>query len=93
MTSRLIYHDDPADDGVLTITNKTTGMNVVNVNLPDLLSRLANYDDLHRYEPQEFLDRGYDYQLEFFIKGDKLAYVNISISVLGWSKRIQFEEL
>lgn len=93
MTSRIIYHDDPADDGFLTIINKETGMQVVTVNLPDLLSRLANYDDTQRYSEQEFLDRGYDYSLDFFLKGDKLAYVNISISVLGWSKRIQFEEL
>lgn len=35
----------------------------------------------------------YIFQLDFYLKGDRLAYVNISISVLGWSKRVQFEEL
>mgnify|MGYP001264738661 CR=1 FL=1 len=93
MTSRIIIHDDPADDGVLTIKNRTTGMEVVRVNLPDILSRLRNAEEIHRYSAQEFLDRGYDYQLDFYIKGDRLAYVNISISILGWSKRIQFEDL
>lgn len=59
----------------------------------DLLSRLRTSEEIYRYSEQEFLDRGYDYQLDFYLKGDRLAYVNISISVLGWSKRVQFEEL
>ena len=93
MTSRILYHDNAAEDGILSVVNKTTGMEVIHVNLPDLLSRLRNSEEIYRYSAQEFLDRGYDYQLDFFLKGDKLAYVNISISILGWSKRIQFEEL
>ncbi len=93
MTSRLLYHDDPAQDAILSVTNRETGIEVIRVNLPDLLSRLRTSEDIYRYQPQEFLDRGYDYQLEFFLKGDRLAYVNISISILGWSQRIQFEEL
>lgn len=93
MTSRILYHDDAADDGRLTITNKVTGQEVATLNLPDILSRLRTSEDIYRYSAQEFLDRGYDYQLDIFLKGDRLAYINISISVLGWSKRIQFEEL
>lgn len=93
MTSRIWYHDNPEDDGILSVVNNTTGMEVIRVNLPDLLSRLRTSEDIYRYSEQEFLDRGYDYQLDFYLKGDRLAYVNISISILGWSKRIQFEEL
>lgn len=93
MTSRLIYHDEAKDDGILYIRNKETGVNVGTLNLPDILSRLRTSDELHAYTEQEFLDRGYDYQLSIFLRGGKLDYVNISISVLGWSKRIQFEEL
>ena len=37
--------------------------------------------------------QGYDYQMDFFLKGGELAYVNIGISVLNWSVRVQFEEL
>ena len=70
-----------------------TGQEVATLNLPDILSRLRTSEDIYRYSAQEFLDRGYDYQLDFYLKGDRLAYINISISVLGWSKRIQFEEL
>lgn len=93
MTSRILYHESPADDGILSIVNKNTGFEVVRVNLPDILSRLRTSEDIYRYSPQEFLDRGYDYQLDFFLKDGKLAYLNISISVLGWSKRVQYEDL
>lgn len=93
MTSRIIFHENAAEDGILSIVNKNTQVEVVRVNLPDLLSRLRTNEDRFRYSEQEFLDRGYDYQIDFFLKGDRLAYINIGISVLGWSKRIQFEEL
>ena len=93
MTSRIIYHNNVADDGILSVVNKKTGVEVIRVDLPDLLSRLRTSEELYAYSEQEFLDRGYDYQLDFFLKGDRLAYVNISISILGWSKRVQFEEL
>lgn len=93
MTSRIIYHSDPSADGVLSVTNRKTGVEVIRVNLPDLLCRLRTSEDTFRYTPQEFLDRGYDYQLDFYLKGGRLSYVNISISVLGWSRRVQFEDL
>ena len=93
MTSRIMIHDNPADDGLLLITDRRTGAAVAALNLPDILSRLRTSDDLHAYSPQEFLDRGYDYDISLFLKGGRLSYANISISVLGWTKRIQFEEL
>ncbi len=93
MTSRLIYHDDPADDGRLVIMNRETGEKVADFNLPDILSQLRTSESIYRYSEQEFLDRGYEYQIDVFLRGGNLAYINIGISVLGWSKRIQFEEL
>ena len=78
---------------MLSIVNRNSGQEVIRVNLPDLLSRLRNSEEIYRYSAQEFLDRGYDYDLDFYLKGGNLSYINISISVLGWSKRIQFEEL
>lgn len=93
MTSRLLYHGDEQSDGRLVIVNKNTGLAVVNVNLPDLLSRLRTSQDLYRYGEQEFLDRGYEFQVDVFLHGGELAYINISISVLGWSKRVQYAEL
>ncbi len=99
MTSRLIYHSGTradggvADDGVLSITNLETGYEVAALNLPSVLAQLRNSDDLHRYAEQEFLDRGYDYTLTIFLRGGKLSYITIAIDILGWSKRIQYEEL
>ncbi len=99
MTSRLIYHDSSTragsieDDGILSITNLKTGVEVVALNLPATLSQLRSSDELHRYSEQEFLDRGYDYSITIFLRGGKLSYIMIEIDILGWSKRIQFEDL
>ena len=93
MTSRIFAHDNMADDEVLVVEHKETGKRVIEVNLPDLLGRLCNYDELHRYSRQEFLDRGYDYDLSFFLSGGSWVYANVSIGVLGWSKRIQNVDL
>ncbi len=99
MTSRLIYHSgtradgSAADDGVLSVTNLETGEEVAAFNLPSVLAQLRNSDDLHRYQEQEFLDRGYDYTITIFLRGGKLSYITIEIDILGWSKRIQYEEL
>lgn len=94
MTSRILKHDDYKQDGHLLIKSKETENTVVNVNLPDLLSRLRTSEE-YSYSAQEFLDRAYDYKLQFFIQGGKLkyCYITISVNVLSWSKRIQFEEL
>lgn len=94
MTSRILKHNDINQDGRLLIKSKETGKMVVNVNLPDLLSRLRTSEE-YNYSAQEFLDRAYDYKLQFFIQGGKLkyCYITISVNVLSWSKRIQLEDL
>lgn len=93
MTSRILYHDRAEDDAILSVTNRKTGVEVIRVNLADMLSRLRTAADIYRYSPQEFLDRGHDYQLTFFLKGDTWEYVNVEISVLSWAKRIQYEHI
>lgn len=92
MTSRLLAHSSTSDDAKLIITNKETGNSVVTVDLATMLSRLKSYDD-YIYTNQQFLDRGYDYRLQFYLVGDKLKYVDICIDVLSWAVRIQYEEL
>ena len=104
MTSRLVYHTttngrgdvvaDASQNAILSIVNKTTGIEVAAIDLPYYLSQLRTSEDRYRYTEQEFLDRGYDYDIALYLVGDRLRYVEISINVLGWSKRIhQFEEL
>ncbi len=97
MTSRLIYHDGTRadgieDDGILSITNLKTGVEVVEFNLPAVLSQLRSYSE-YRYDEQEFLDRSYDYTITVFLRDGHLSYITIAIDVLGWSKRIQYEDL
>ena len=99
MTSRIIAHTNPADDATLYIYNKEKDEEVATLNLVDLLCRLRNYDDLHRYTPQEFLDRAYDYNIEFFLKAGKPAYIDVTtyvaigVNILSWSRRVQLVQL
>lgn len=93
MTSRLLFHKEATADAVLTVTEKESGKELIRVNLPDLLSRMRTSDELNRYTPQEFLDRGYDYHLTFFLQGDRWAYVQVEIGVLSWTQRFQFEQI
>ena len=89
MTSRILYHDRAEEDAVLTVTHRETGREVIRVNLADMLARLRSADELHACSEQEFLDRGYDYRMTFFLKGDTWEAVDLEISVLNWSRRIQ----
>lgn len=93
MTSRILWHDDPAADGVLLVTHRPTGKVVARLNLPDCLSRLRTAEETAAYSRQEFLDRGYDYNLSLFLNDGRLVEVEVSISVLGWAQRWQLEEL
>lgn len=92
MTSRIIYHKRAEEDAILSITHRESGKEVVRINLADMLSRLRSSANIYRYTPQEFLDRGYDYRLVFFLKEGGWQYAEIEISVLSWAKRIQYED-
>ena len=88
MTARL-YADEPDNQAKLTIRHRSTERNVIEADLCNLLGQLRNYDETQRYTLQEFLDRGYDFRLTFFLKGGEWQYTDVSIGILGWSKRIQ----
>lgn len=45
-------------------------------------------------DTQEFLDREYDFQLDIALGEDSMpVYIDISVNVLGWTKRIHFTDL
>ena len=90
MFSRLIWHPVEENDknAILTITNKTTGEEVARINLADCLAQGRGAFERH-YSAQEFLDREYDYKLDFFLQGNQWKYMQLSISILDWVKRIQ----
>ena len=90
MFSRLIWHPKEKDkNAILTITNKTTGEEVVRINLADYLAQGRGVFEARHYSEQEFLDREYDYKLDFFLQGNQWRYAEIRISILDWVKRIQ----
>lgn len=91
MTSRLMWQDEGADNARLVVTHRDTQREVINVDLADLLTQLRTSVELQLYGRQEFLDRAYDYSLTFYLVNGKLS--SVTIGVLGWSKRIQYEDL
>lgn len=91
--SRLLWR--PAEQesaAMLVIRNRQNGKEVVRMNLPYYLAEGRNAF-LVPYPEQEFLDREYDYNLNFFLRGDKWEYVDLTISILNWSRRFQAVEL
>lgn len=76
-------------DALLTIYNKRSQKTVATIDLADCLAQGRGAFEYLHYSPQEFLDREYDYKLDFFLKGDTWQYIDLSISILSWSKRIQ----
>lgn len=86
---RLFHHpDNTADNARLQIFNKADGTKIVDIDLVYYLS-LARTASERIYPIQEFLDREYDYRLNFVLAGNEWKYMTISISVLSWSLRIQ----
>ena len=87
--NRLIWSANPDDNATLIIRNKETGDEVAAINLTDALAQGRNAYDTYAYSRQEYLDRSYDYYLDFFIKNDVWQYADVRINVLSWAHRIQ----
>ena len=94
--NRLIYHSPQTEspqNALLVIRNLRSGKEVARINLPDCLAQGRGAFAFQNYSPQEFLDREYEYKLDFFLRGDTWQYIDLSISILSWSKRIQRVDL
>ncbi len=89
MFNRLMYSTTMEENAVLCIRKKSTGKDVVMINLPAILCNARTYFEGQSYQPQEYLDREYDYRLEFFLKGDSWQYVSMYIHMLPYAIRIQ----
>lgn len=87
--NRLVWHELPDENALLIIRNRTTGKEVAAINLTDFLSQGRNAYDQFAYSRQEYLDRSYDYYMDFFIRNDIWQYAEVRINVLSWAKRIQ----
>ena len=97
--SRLVYHkDDASRNPRLIITNREDGYEIVNIDLCYILALARTAYEYEHYGIQEYLDREYDYRLDFGFERkpdghDTWKYVTIHIHVLSWALRIQNEEL
>lgn len=95
--SRLISHSDARQDTRLIISNRDTGHEIVNIDLCYYLALARNAYEYEHYSVQEYLDREYDYRLDFGFEGTGTAetwkYITIHIDVLSWALRIQNEQL
>ena len=93
MTSRIVYNENrPELNATLSIVNKTTGNETVKVDLPYMLLLLRSSQELG-WSKQEFLDRGYDYRLTFFLSGGRWVSAEVSVGILDWSVRISNTDL
>ena len=112
MFNRLVYKnadvsedrygfDDPAEvartkNAVLLIRKADTGDIVFGINLPYILSSGRTYQERY-YHYQEYLDREYDYRLQFIIKGGRVdgieLFIGMDVHVIPWAMRRQHEQL
>lgn len=91
--NRLVWHEEADKNALLIIRNRKTGNEVCAINLTDFLAQGRNAYDAFAYSRQEYLDRAYDFYLDFFIKNDKWQYAEVRINVLSWALRIQNVDL
>ena len=95
--SRLIQHEDARENARLIIRNRETGHEIINIDLCYYLALARNAYEIQNYGIQEYLDREYDYRLDFGIEGEgekeTWKYITIRINVLSWALRIQNEKL
>lgn len=95
---RLFSDEDVRRNPRLIIRNRENGTEVVNINLCHYLSLARNAYEIQHYSVQEYLDREYDYRLDFGLGKnnsghDTWKYMTIRLGILSWSLRIQNEEL
>lgn len=90
-TSRLMYKQQTAQNAILRITRLSDNKVIVLINLPATLYDGAGIQHYVRWGAQEFLDRCYEYNLDFFLKGDTWegATLKVNLNMVPWVLRIQ----
>ena len=87
--NRLVWHEKSDDNALLIIRNQNTGKEVCAIDLAYFLAQGRNAYDLFAYSRQEYLDRAYDFYLDFFIRNEKWQFAEVRINILSWAMRIQ----
>lgn len=85
-----------ASNAVLLIRKKDTGEIIFGINLPYILSSGRTYQERY-YHYQEYLDREYDYRLQFIIRGGRVddiqLFIGAEVHIIPWTVRQQHEIL
>ena len=85
-----------ARNAVLLIREKDTGEIIFGINLPYILSSGRTYQERY-YHYQEYLDREYDYRLQFIFKGGRVDelqfFIGTHVHIIPWAMRHQNEHL
>ena len=85
-----------ARNTVLLIREKDTGEIIFGINLPYILSSGRTYQERY-YHYQEYLDREYDYRLQFIFKGGRVDelqfFIGTHVHIIPWAMRHQNEHL
>ena len=93
-TSRLFHREDTAKNDRLYVKSHKSG-ETFEFDLPEYLSKGREAYPATGWSKQEYLDREYNYN--FMVEFNELdtgwRYIQISIGILSWSKRIQNEQL
>ena len=96
MFNRLRYNTTTQKNAVLCIRKRPSGEIVALFNLPYILCQGRMAYEINNYQPQEYLDREYDYRLELWLKGERWqegAYLLICVHDLPWVLRMQYVSL
>jgi hypothetical protein len=78
---------------MLYIVHRPDNKTVAAINLPEILKQGRGAVERYIYTAQGFLDRAYDYRLDFILVGDKWEYLSLGIHTLPWTQRFQNVEL
>ncbi|MDD6123087.1 MAG: FimB/Mfa2 family fimbrial subunit [Bacteroidales bacterium] len=87
--NRLVWHDSSNDNARLVITNRQTGQVAADIDLTRILSDGRNCFELQNYSAQEFLDREYQYSLDFILTDGEWKEMTLRISIMDWARRYQ----
>lgn len=93
----LVIRKARKDSNYVTPVGNVSGSDIVfAINLPYILSSGRTWMERY-YHYQEYLDREYDYRLQFILRGGRLEqielYLGTHVHIIPWALRSQHEEL
>ena len=89
--NRLMLRDakNPVAPAFLYLIHRSSGKEVLSINLPEYLAQGRGAFERYNYSAQEFLDRAYDYRLDFTLVGEQWQFISLHIHTLPWVMRWQ----